>query len=83
MIPQISRLRHPPPKSLDLLDIVDLKDFVVHAAGLLLEEDGYEDGPLGVGVDAAAGTATGEGCEEEGGALGGFVGWRGAEVGSW
>lgn len=37
---------------------------------------------MGVGVDAAAGAAAGEGGEEEGRALGGLVERGGAEVGS-
>lgn len=78
MIPQVTHFPHALAKALDLLNVVDLED----AAALCLEEQGDEDGPVGVGVDAAAGAAAGEGGEEEGRALGGLVEGRGAEVGS-
>ena len=81
MIPQVALLRHPPPEALDLLDVVDLKDFILTWT-LGLEQQRDEHGPLGVRVDAAAGVAAGEGCEEEGRALGGLVAWGGAEIGA-
>lgn len=78
MIPQVTHLTHALAKTFNLLNVVDLED----AAALCLEEQGDEDGPVGVGVDAAAGAAAGEGGEEEGRALGGLVERGGAEVGS-
>lgn len=54
-------------------DLLDLLDFETGGGpGVALDEEGDEDGPLGVRVDAAAGAAL-EGCVEEGGAGGGFV----------
>lgn len=57
----------------DLLDLFHGED--VGAVGVLVAgfaDEGYEDGPLGVRMDTAAGAALGEGCHEEGGAGGGF-----------
>ena len=68
MVPQISLLVHASSKPFNLLEVVDLKDFAVLWHGLL-QEQGDEDGPLGVRVDAAACAAAGEGGEEEGSAL--------------
>lgn len=78
VVPQVAHLTHALAKTFNLLNVVDLED----AAALCLEEQGDEDGPVGVGVDAAAGAAAGEGGEEEGRALGGLVERGGAEVGS-
>lgn len=77
MVAQVADLAQALAKALDLLNVVDLED----AAALGLEEEGDEDGPVRVGVDAAAGAAAGEGGEEEGRALGGLVERGGAEVG--
>lgn len=79
MVPQVTHLAEPLAKALDLLNVVNLKDLVV---ALGLEQQRDEHGPVGVRVDAAAGAAAGEGGEEEGRALGGLVGWRGAEIGA-
>lgn len=81
MVAQVAGLVHAAPKALDLLNVVDGEDFVLRTA-LLLEEEGHEDGPLGVGVDAAACVAARKGREEEGGALGGFEAGRRAEIGA-
>ena len=82
MVAQVARLLEAPAEAFDLLNVVDLKDGAVAVVvGLCLEQEGDEDGPVGVGVDAAAGVAAGEGGEEEGRALGGLVDGRGAEVG--
>lgn len=78
MVSQVTHLPHALAKTFNLLNVVDLED----AAALCLEEQGDEDGPVGVGVDAATGAAAGEGGEEEGRALGGLVERGGAEVGS-
>lgn len=79
MISQIALLLIPLSKSLDLLDVVDLKDVFVCGV-TAFEEKGDQHRPLGVRVDAAAGVALVEGGEEEGGALGGLEGGWLAEV---
>lgn len=68
----------PLSEALDLLNVVDLKQCFV--CGLSLEKEGEEDGPLGVGVYTTSCTTFCEGGDEEGGALGGFEGWWGAEI---
>ena len=78
MIPQTTRLRIPPAKALDLLNVVDLEHGGV--GRLALEEQRDQHRPLRVRVDAAAGVALGEGGDEEGRALGGLEGGRGAQV---
>jgi hypothetical protein len=55
--------------ALDLLDLLDLE--ARGGAQVALHEEGDEDGPLRVRVDAAAGAAV-EGGHEEGGAGGGL-----------
>ena len=54
--------------SLDLLDLVHREHVLVGALLAGFTEEGDENRPLRVCVDAAAGVARGEGCEEEGGA---------------
>mgnify|MGYP005989103839 CR=1 FL=1 len=81
VISQVARLGHALAKTLDLLNVVNLKD-LVFAGTLGFEEQRDQHGPLGVGVDAAAGVAACESGEEEGSALRGFVDGRGAEVDS-
>jgi hypothetical protein len=54
--------------SLDLLDLVHREHVLVGALLAGFAEEGNENRPLRVCVDAAAGVARGEGCEEEGGA---------------
>lgn len=78
MVPKVARLLVSLSEALDLLDVVDFEN----RGTLALEEEGDENSPLGVGVDAATGVALGEGGEEEWGALGGFVDRWGAEVDS-
>lgn len=79
MVPEVPDLAVTSTEALDLLNVVDLEDLVV-ARPLGLEQEGDEDGPLGVRMDAAGGAAAGEGGEEERGALRGLEGGRGAEV---
>ena len=79
MIPQVPRLARPTHYAFDLLNVVYFEEVAVELGGGL-EEQGDEHGGLGVRVDAAPGTAAGEGGEEEGRALGGLVDWRGAEI---
>lgn len=83
VVAQVARLLVSLAEALDLLNVVNLKDLGVAAGlgALLLEEQGDEDGPLGVRVDAAAGAAAREGGEEERRALAGLEGGRGAQVG--
>lgn len=81
VISQVARLGHALAKTLDLLNVVNLKDLVL-AGTLGLEEQRHQHSPLGVGVDAAAGVAACEGGEEEGSALRGFVDGGRAEVDS-
>lgn len=80
VVAQVSGLGHAPAEALDLLDVVDLKD-LVPAGALGLEQQGDEDGPLRVRVDAAAGVAAGEGCQEERRALRRLVAGGRAKVG--
>ncbi|CAH0049631.1 unnamed protein product [Clonostachys solani] len=81
MVAQVAGLVHALAEALDLLNVVDLEDPVV-AGALGFKEQSDEDGPLGVGVDAAAGAAAGEGGEEERGALGRLVDWGRPDVGA-
>lgn len=81
MIPQVARLAKSLAKALDLLNVVNLKDFIL-AGPLRLEQQGDEDGPLRVRVDAAPGVAAGKGGEEERRALAGLVARRRAQVGA-
>lgn len=81
MVAQVSRLVHALAEALDLLNVVDLEDPVV-AGALGLEEQRDEDGPLGVGVNAAAGAAAGERGEEERRALGRLVDRGRSDVGA-
>ena len=70
---KVSQITHLPPplrNPLDLLDLLDLEARLF--AELFLDEEGDEDGPLRVRVDAAAGAAL-EGRVEEGCAGGRFV----------
>lgn len=81
VVAEVARLLEALAEALDLLNVVNLKHLGV-AALLLLEEQGDEDGPLRVRVDAAAGVAARKGGEEERRALAGLVaGWR-AQVGA-
>lgn len=78
MVPKVPALLEALAEPLDLLNVVDAELL----ASLLFEDQRHEDGPVGVGVDAAAGIALGEGGEEEGGALAGLVNRWAAEVDS-
>lgn len=51
MVSQVSLLLVPATEGFDLLDVVDFEEFVgggVGGGGLGFEEEGDEDGPLGV-----------------------------------
>lgn len=79
MISQISLLLISLSKSLDLLNVVDLKDVLVCSVAALKKQSDQHS-PLRMCVNAAAGIALVEGGEEEGRALGGLEGWGFAEV---
>lgn len=82
VVPKVAHLAEAAPEALDLLNVVDLEDAAAGPVGGGLEDEGDEDGPVRVRVDAAAGVAAREGGEEEGGALRGLEGGRRAEVGA-
>lgn len=81
MISQVARLGEALAKALDLLNVVNLKHFIL-AGTLGFKKQRHEHGPLRVRVDAAAGVAARKGCEEERRALAGLVAGRGAQVGA-
>lgn len=62
MIAEVSQLLISLAKALDLLDIVYLEQIGVRRGRL--QEEGYQDGPLRVCVDAASGIALGERSNE-------------------
>lgn len=70
IVAQVTHLVPPLGYALDLLNLFDLEACV--GAEIALDEQGDEDGPLRVRVDAAASAAL-EGCVEERGAGGWFV----------
>lgn len=78
MVPQIPRLLEPPPKPLDLLNIINLKDVRLRPA--LLQQQRDQHRPLRVRVDAAPGVALVERRQEERGTLRRLEGGRGAQV---
>lgn len=78
MVPQIPRLLEPPPKPLDLLNIIDLKDIRLRAALIQQQRDKHR--PLRVRVDAAPGIALVEGGQEERGTLRRLECGRGTQV---
>ena len=81
MVSQVARLGEALAKALDLLNVVNLKDFIL-AWALSLEKQRYKHGPLRVRVDAAACVAARESRQEERRALAGLVAGRGAQVGA-
>lgn len=85
MIAEVSRLAVTATEALDLLNVVDLEHTVgafVTGVGHGLEDEGNEDSPVRMRVDAASGAAARKGGEEERCALGRLVGGRRAEVGT-
>ena len=80
VIPQAALLLEASPEPLDLLNIIDLKDLVIQRP--LLKEQSNEDGPLGMRMYAAPGSAFREGSNEEWGALGGLESGGRSEVDS-
>lgn len=82
VVSEVADLVHALSEPLDLLNVVDLEDLpaVSLPRALRLEQQRDQDGPLRMGVDAAAGTALGEGREEERRALRGLVSGGRAEV---
>lgn len=79
MVPQIPRLLEPPPKPLDLLNIINLKDVRLRRPALL-QQQRDQHRPLRVRVDAAPGVALVERRQEERGTLRWLEGGRGAQV---
>lgn len=68
VVVQVALLLVAAAEPLDLLNVVDLEDLILFGT-LALQDQGHQHRPVRVGVDAAPGSALGEGGHEKGCAL--------------